>query len=641
MNDRPHTVIGVLPPIPQYPNENDVYMTTTSCPFRSAPRSSSTRGSFRGLSLFGRLKPRTTVDVCRADVNVLASRLQKDYPKFYPPASGYHAAVSLLREDLTHDARPLLLVLLGAAAFVLLIACANVANLILARMARREQELVIRTAVGAGSSRLLRQLLTESLLMALLAAALGLGFAVASLPLLAQFAGQLSPRAREISIDGWVLAFAVFCATATTVLFGSVAALYSRHDVASGLKDGARTSAERSRHLLRSTLIAAQVAFSFVLLIGAGLMIRSLVEMQRIKPGFIPQRVVAMNLNTNWSKYKDAASTLALTRRLLEKVQAQPGVLSAALSSDFPMDQTVAANGFSQTFQIEGKVVDGAANNRSLASIRTASTDYFRTLGIPVVSGRAFNDFDKPDSEKVGIVSRSLARHRWSNEDPIGKRISFDNGDTWIKIVGIVGDVREFGPNHDAPEQFYYSVAQFVFARTLLVRTTGDASAIVNQLRRTVHDVEPDIAIVKTKTLEQASSEAVASPRTITSLFGLYAGLALVIAIIGIGSMLALWVRQRTREIGIRMALGASPADILSKLVRQGMVLVVFGLAAGIAGAFALTRLIKTLLFQVEPTDLSTYVAVSVLLTLAALLACYVPARRAARIDPQVALRSE
>ena len=639
MNDRPHTVIGVLPPIPQYPDENDVYMTTVSCPFRSSQRALLNRKA-RFSNLFGRLKPESGLDICRADMNVLASRLQKDYPTIYRADAGYHAAVSLLREDLTQDARPLLLALLGAAAFVLLIACANVANLIMARMARREQELVIRTAVGAGSGRLLRQLLTESLILALLAAGLGLAFSAGSLKLLTQFAGQLSPRAREISIDGWVLAFAVLSATVTTVFFGSMAALHSRHDVAAGLSSGSRAGDGR-RHFVRSALIAAQVAFSFVLLTGAGLMIRSFIRMEQVNPGFVPQRVFAARLRANWSKYSDGGARLELGKRILEKLQSQPGILSAAISNDFPMNQTVAANAASQPFQVEGRVGDGAANTRVLATIRVASTDYFRTLGIPLLAGRVFNDFDQPQSEQVGVVSSSLARQRWRNENPIGKRITFDSGETWVRIVGIVGDVREFGPTHDAPEQFYLPLTQSPTTGSVLVRAAGDPQSVAAEVRRAVHEVEPETAIAGIETLEQARADAVQSPRTITRLFGLYAGLALVIAAIGIGSMLALWVRQRTREIGIRMALGASPADILSKLLRQGMVLVVLGLAAGLAGAIALTRFLKTLLFEVQPTDLTTYLAVSALLLAAALLACYVPARRAARIDPQIAIRNE
>jgi len=647
MNDRPHTVIGVLPPIPQYPNENDVYMTSTSCPFRSRLGSLTQRRGF-AMNLFGRLKPGATPDICRADLRTISARLMKDYPKFYRPDSGYYADASVLRDDLTHTARPLLLTLLGAAAFVLLIACANVANLILARMARREQELVIRTAVGAGAGRLLRQLLTESLILALLAAVVGIAFASGSLKLLTQFAGQLTPRAREIAIDGWVLSFATLCATGTTVLFGSMAALYSRRDVGSGLRDGARAGVDRGRQLARSVLIAAQVAFSFILLIGAGLMIRSFLEIQRVNPGFVSQRVLAVGLNLNFTRFNTGPIRISVANRILEKISSQPGVLSAAISSSFPMDPDDAGmGGMRTTFLVEGRSQEETEKTRPVASFRTTSPDYFRTLGIPLLAGRTFTEFDrfsnfdKPDTEMVAVISRSLAQSRFRGEDPIGKRVSFDRGESWAKIVGIVGDVREFGPNHDAPETFYFSLGQTPFFGSLLMRTMGDPKSALNQVRQAIRAVDPQIAITESETLEQARADAVASPRTITRLFGVYAGLALVIAVIGIGSMLALWVRQRTREIGVRMALGASPGDILRNVICQGMLLVAAGLAAGAAGAVAVTRLIKALLFHVQPTDTYTFVLVSALLLTAALIACYVPARRAARIDPQAALRAE
>jgi len=541
---------------------------------------------------------------------------------------------------LTRQAKPTLLVLLGAAAFVLLIACANVANLILARMARREGELVIRTAVGAGAGRLLRQLLTESLILALLAAGIGVLFATGSVTLLTQFASQITPRAREITIDGWVLAFAILCASATTIAFGSVAALYSRQDVASGLKDGSRSS-ERGRHLVRSMLIAAQVAFSFMLLIGAGLMFRSFVQLQRVNPGFEPQRVFAVGIDLNFTKFATSADNRAVSRRLLEKLQGQPGVLSAAISNSFPLDQDITGGaGRPQRFQVEG---DPKPESESppVTALRFVSPDYFRTLGIPLAGGRMFLDSDQENTPKVAIINRSLAQKRWGSQDPVERRIQFASSDTWFKIVGVVGDVKEFGLDQDAPFQVYMPMEQQPNPGTILVRAAGDPASMGSMVRRAVHDVDPQIAITQVSTLEQARADSVSAPRTLTSLFGLFGGLAFVIAVTGIGCMLALWVRQRTREIGIRMALGAEPADIVGNVIRQGMMLVAIGLAVGIGGAWALTGFLKKLLFHVEPTDVATFVLVSALLLGAALVACYVPARRAARIDPLLALRCE
>ncbi len=639
MNDRTHLVIGVLPAIPQYPNENDVYMTTTSCPFRMRPAFIANRNA-RMMRAFGRLKPDVTIDQARADLGAIAGQLEREYPASYTEETGYGIAPLALREELTHEARPLLWTLLGAAAFVLLIACANVANLILARMARRERELTIRTAMGAGAGRLLRQLLTESLILALLAAGVGIAFAYGSMGLLTSFAGQLTPRAREISVDGWVLGFAVLCATLTTVLCGSLAAIHTRGNVAASLKDEGAQSAPRARRsLVRSALIAAQVAFSYMLLIGAGLMVNSLIQLQRVNPGFVPQHVFAVGVDLNFTKYPDERSQRMAARRLLERIQPLPGVLSAAVSSSFPMDADNVGGGRVLRFRAFG---DNRPDTEMppVQSVRRVTPDYFRTVGIPLIAGRAFRDSDTEDSPLVVLVNQSMARRTWKNEDAVGKRITFD-GEHFMEIVGVVGDVREFGPREDAPVQLYRPMAQDPFAGNVLVRTAADPELLIPAVRRAVLEANPESAVVKIKTLDEARSEAVASPRTTAQLFGLFAALALVIAVAGIGSMLALWVRQRMREIGIRIALGAAPADILSTVLRQGMVLVALGVACGFGGALALTRLLKKLLFEVTPTDAPTYAVVSALLLSAALLACWVPARRAARIDPQTALRTE
>ncbi|MEO8369685.1 MAG: ABC transporter permease, partial [Candidatus Solibacter sp.] len=639
MNDRAHTVIGVLPPIPQYPNENDVYMTTSSCPFRSRAAFIASRNG-RMMRAFGRLKPGVSLAQAREELSLIASQLEREYPASYTAEMGYGITPFVLREELTGTARPLLWTLLGAAGFVLLIACANVANLILARMARRQRELTIRTAMGAGAGRLLRQLLTESLILALLAAAVGVAFAYGSMGLLIKFAGQLTPRAREISVDGWVLGFAVLCATATTVLCGTLAAMQTRSSVSVSLKDEGLQSAPRAaRSLVRGALIAAQVAFSYVLLIGAGLMVNSLIQLQSVDPGFRPQRVFAVGVDLNFTRYPDEKSQRLAARRLLEHVQPLPGVLSAAVSSSFPMDADNQGGGRVSRFRAFG---DNRPETEMppVQSIRRVTPDYFRTVGIPLISGRTFRDSDGEESPNVILVNRSMAQRTWKDQDVIGKRITFD-GEHYLEIVGVVGDVREFGPREDAPVQLYRPMEQDPFAGNVLVRTAADPELLIPAVRRAVLEANPESAVVKIKTLDEARAEAVASPRTTAQLFGLFAGLALVIAVAGIGSMLALWVRQRMREIGIRIALGASPSDILSTVLRQGMVLVAVGLVCGLAGALVLTKALKQMLFAVTPTDLPTYAVVSALLLGAALLACWIPARRAAHIDPQIALRTE
>ena len=630
MNDRTHIVIGVLPPIPQYPDENDVYMTTSSCPFRSRPSFIANRDS-RMMLAFGRMRPGVTFQQAAADLRSVAAQLEKEYPASYPANLGYSIAPAQLREELTHEAKPLLWTLLGAAGFVLLIACANVANLILARMAQRGRELAIRWAMGAGAGRLLRQLVTESLILAMVAAGVGLAFAAGSMELLTHFAEQLTPRGREISLDGWALAFAIGCAVVTSVVCGSLAALHARNGAARV------STAQRSR--VRNILITAQVAFSYMLLIGAGLMVRSLVQLQRVDPGFQAQRTFAVSFDLNFTRYGGAERRRLAAHRLLDRVQQLPAVLTSAISSSFPMNPDTRLTGPGARFRVFG-------DNRPegelppVGVIRSVSPDYFRTLGIPLLAGRLFQQSDTETAQTVTVINSALARRAWNRQDPIGKKITFD-GEHWAQVVGVVGDVKEFGPGQDTPAQVYIAEEQEPYAACVLVRAAGDPAAVIASVRRAVLEANPDAAVTRVETLEDARSEAVRPPRTTASLFGLFAALALVIAVAGIASMLMLWVRQRMREIGIRLALGASPGDIAATVLRQGMVLAVLGFALGLAGALALTRLLKTLLFEVTPTDTATYAAVSLVLLASALLACWAPARRAARIDPQMALRSE
>ncbi|MBZ5536247.1 MAG: ABC transporter permease [Acidobacteriia bacterium] len=642
MNDRVHTVVGVLPPVPQYPNENDVYMPTSACPYRSSPAMTEHRDQ-RMMRVFGRLKPGVSLDQSRADVASIASRLGKAYPEFYPANSGYTSITSSLREELTHQARPTLLVLLGAAGFVLLIACANVANMTLARMAKRERELVVRSALGANMSRLLRQLVTESSLIGLLAAGLGLLMASGSLKLLVEFAARLTPRAREIRIDGPVLLFTMLAAFGTSVFFGSVSAFSSRDDIASRLKEGSsQSTGGRGRKRARSVLIVLQVAFSIMLLVGAGLLMRSLMKLQRVDPGFVPQNVLSLGFNLNWSKYQKPEQYLDYARRLLQKVQTQPGMVSVAVSSGFPMDPDgiLARGPGSNRFLVEGSPSLQEEVN-PVSAIRAVTPDYFKTLGIPLVKGRAIAETDSEKAPAVAVINQSLAHHHWRDGDPLDKRISFDKGKTWMNIIGVVGDVKEFGLNKEAADELYLPMAQNPAVGSLIVRANGDPMNLAAQLRRTIHVLDPETAITNVMTLEQARSDTLASPRVMTNLLGLFAALALVIAGGGIGGILALTVSQRVHEIGIRMALGAKTSDVLRMVVGQGFWVVMLGVGMGLVGALALTDLLRSLLFEVTPTDPLTFVAAAALLVIAALVACYLPARRATRVDPLVALHYE
>lgn len=643
MNDKVHTVIGVLPPMPQYPDENDIYVTTTSCPFRSAPAFIGDRDQ-RMMTVFGRLKSPGTFQEANSDLGVISGRLQREYPGSYPPQSGYHTVAIPLTQELTHHARPTLLVLLGAAGFVLLIACANVANFTLARLSQRDQELALRSALGAGSGRLLRQLFTESLLLGLFAAGLSLVLAVASQKLLVDFVSGLTPRASEINIDGPVLLFTLAAAVLTSVITGSSLAFFSGRRMREGLKEGPRqASVGTGGRQVRNSLIVAQVAFSFALLIGAGLMLRSFIKLQSVDLGFVSERVLTMAIDLNWSKYVTPVQQRAAAHAILDKVQLLPGVLNAAVSSSFPLDPDSVAQGAAareNRYQILGKPLR-EGERIPLGSVRVGTPDYFKTLGIPLIKGRTFAPGDKEDAPAVAVINQSLAQHSFSGEDPIGKRISLDEGRNWALIIGVVGNTKEFGLNEDPLDEVYLPMDQSPSVGHLVVRTATDPTILANRVRSAVTDFDPETPVTNLETLEAAREDRLSSARVITNLLGLFSGLALVIAASGIGGILALSVSQRIKEIGIRMALGAQPSDVLNMVIRQGMTLVGVGLACGLLVAFLMTGSLQTLLFHVSPVDPWTLAGVCLLLALAAFVACYIPARRATKINPLTALRHE
>jgi putative ABC transport system permease protein len=393
---------------------------------------------------------------------------------------------------------------------------------------------------------------------------------------------------------------------------------------------------------MHNALIVVQVAFSFMLLIGAGLMIRSLVKLQQTDPGFIPQRVLATRVSLNFSKFINTPQYLVdMTRRLEQRLAGQPGVVSASLSSGFPLSPTSVANGpREQPFIVEGHT-PAKGETPPLASQQGVTPDYFKTLGIPLVRGRYFTAVDNQTGPPAVIISETVMRRFWPKEDPVGHKLSVDGGKTYITIAGVVGDVREFGLDRNPGNELYFPLEQAPGFGAVLVRTIGEPHSVAQQIRQAILDVDSDTAIVGVDTLEEARSDSLTTPRVTAELIALFAGLALIIAATGVGGVLALMVSQRTQEIGIRMALGATPGSVLRMIMGQGLGLVFAGLVIGLAGALALTRLMSTLLFGVTPTDPMTFAGVALVFLIAALLACYVPARRATRIDPLIALRSE
>ena len=644
MNSKPHTVIGVLPPIPQYPSESDLYITTVQCPTRSSEAFKADRKR-RMMIAFARLKQGVKLDQAQADLSVAASQMERAYPDAYSRRGGYAISAVPLRDDLTHTARTTFFVLLGGAGFVLLIACANVANLMLARLLRLEREMAIRAALGATKTRLLRQLLSESILVSLTGGLLGLALAPLTLSVLVRFAARYTTRAAEVQIDAPVLLFTLFTALGTGLVFGLVPAFSSSSRALEALKQGnGRATSGKGSQTLRASLVVAQVAVSFILLIGAGLMLRSLGKLTQVNPGFRTDHLLSMRLTPNFANYTQNPGQLpTLSDNIMRRVKAISGIESASFVSNVPLSPTgIAAGPGNVAFTIAGRPVTPGDLAPSV-DITIADPYYFQTIGQPLLGGRVFTPHDDATALRVAVINQTMARHRWQAEDPIGQRVAFNfQPDQWVTIVGVVNDTREYGLATPTKDEIYLPMAQLGgFASQLIVRTAYDPSVVTPLIRAALHQVDPFIALDQIATLEHFQYESMAPPRVTTSLLGLFAALALLISSVGIASVMTVSVTQRTRELGIRMALGAERKAIVAMVMRQGLLLASLGVIAGICGAVALTHLLSTLLYATSPTDAPTFLVVSFLFLTVGAAACFVPAHQVTTIDPLIAVREE
>jgi len=642
MNDRPHRVIGVLPNVPHYPQENDVYMPVLACPFRAAaertiPRN---RRAFGGLSVFGRVKEGHTHEEAAAAISTINQRFTADHAGVYRTASsGFQATTVDVRSALTEGARELLLILLGITSLVLLIACANVANLTLARMLGRDRELALRAALGAGRGRLIRQLLTESTLLATAGGIVGIAFAMATIGMLTTFVSRFTARTGEVTVDLPVLGFTLLVSVVTGVLFGTLPALGTRVNLTTALKQGSNQAGDGSgRRRLQGALIVAQVAVSVVLLVGAGLLLASFYRLQQVDAGYRSDGVLSAQVYGNFSRYGNIDALRRLYLPILDRLEGQPGVVSAAITNAVPLAGSAPGT---TRFDIDGRVTDDP-DRRPTTDLRVASETYFDTIGIPVVSGRAFAALDSAESLPVAVINRSMTRY-WDGTDPVGTRISLNRGETWLTVVGVVGDVRQFGLAQETVAQIYVPLAQSPnnFAGQVLVRTAGTPSGFAQVLRDTVHAVDPNQPVENIQTLDDLRAEALAAPRLTATLLSVFAGLALLVTLAGIGGVIATSVTQRTREFGVRMALGASRGAVMAMVLRQGLTLVAIGLAVGIVAAAAGGRVLSAYLYQTTPRDPLIVGVVAVTFLGAAALACLAPARRATTVDPLIALRTE
>jgi putative ABC transport system permease protein len=631
------TVVGVVPNIKDLagpPNDTDLWIPI-SHGFAFDNRDG------HGYQVMARLKRGVTREQAQADMDRIAGSLAIRHPD---SNTGQDVRLVPLQEQIVGDFKLALLALLGAVLFVLLIASANVANMLLARAAGRQKEISIRAALGAGRLRLIRQLLAESLLLAGLGGAAGLLLAVWGVYLLVAFGPAELPRAGEVAVDMRALGFTFVVSLLTGIIFGLAPALQaSRPDLNEMLKDGVRGATGSAGHRrMRSLLVVSEIALSLALLVGAGLLMRSFLKLQAVDPGFNPNNMLTMRVSLEGPNYGKAESRIAFYDQLLDKIKALPGVQSVGARSHISL--VPADNYANNSFAIEGRLFDTA--NPPTAYYNTVSPDLFRTMEIPVSKGRPFNERDDLKAQRVIIINETLARRYFPGEDPIGKRMTLEGKnpkeEDWATIVGVVKDTKPLTlDSKPAPEMYMPFAQQPRRSMALMIRTTNKPESVAAAVRRNVLALDRNQLAYGLRTFEGVMSEAVAKPRFRASLLGVFAAVALILAMVGVYGVMSYAVTQRTREIGIRMALGAEPRDALKMVMKQGAKLAAAGVAIGSGAAAALTWLIEGLLFDLRAADPVTFVTAPLLLAGAALLACYLPARRATKVDPIVALRCE
>ena len=640
LDEKAYTIIGVMPARFQYPSTDSTFSDAVDLwvPLAMTDQEKKGRANSFDYGVIGRLKPGVSIEQARSDVQAIAARMQLAHPNVYKGNVEIVADVISLEQQIVKPVRKILLILFGAVGLVLLVGCANVANLLLARSQARVKEMAIRTAVGASSRRLIRQLLTESLLLALLGGGLGILLASWAVDLIVRFGPGNLPRLLEVSLDLRVLLFTIAVSILTGVMFGLAPAIHcSRVNLNESLKEsGGRSSGGRATTRTRGALIVFETASALVLLIGAGLLISSFVQLLRVPPGFDPEGVVVARTSMPAARYPKVELGKAMYRRALEGIEALPGVEAVGVASNLPLsdDWTI------------GFRIEGADQGTYYSSSNTwVSTDYFRAMGIQLIAGRSFTEDDREGATPAIVISQSFARKFWPGENAIGKRVRWGGwGVEWLTVVGVVEDVRVAALEKEPGPASYMPIFQVPRTRrnvVFIARTSGDPAALVSAIRERIRAVDEELPVYDIRTMNDVIAESVEQRRFAMLLISIFGAVALLLASVGLYAVMSNLVAQRTREIGVRIALGARRVDVLKLVVKQGVLLTVTGIALGLACSFALTRVLSSMLFGVSPTDPLVFIVIPLLLMGVAVGACLVPARRATKVDPMVALKCE
>ncbi|HEX8146863.1 MAG TPA: ABC transporter permease [Pyrinomonadaceae bacterium] len=632
LNSRSYTVVGIMPAGFEFPAGAELWV-----PLAWDGEERQTR-AIHDYLVIARLKRDASLAQAQAEMSTISSRLEQQYPE---ANKGWGAVVIPLKEDMVGDVRPALLVLFSAVGFVLLIACANVANLMLARGANRRKEIALRIALGATRGRIVRQLLCESVLLAAIGGLLGLLLAGWGGPLLVRLSAGSLPNSGEVSVDSWALGFTLLVSLVAGVLAGVAPALqFSKHEISETLKQGSgRGGGGSVRQRTRKALVVCEVALSLILLVGAGLMIRSFWKLQNVDPGFDTADTLTMSVGLPPTRYAEPQQQLAFHDRVLEQLAALPGVVAVGSTTTLPLT----GGGSRQPFTVEGRPAP-PVSEQPLAQTRYVSPDYFRAMGIPLRQGRPFEDRDREGAPQVVIISEAMARRFWPGQNPLGQRLtaSFHLKQGPREVVGVVGDVKSNGLDDDAAATMYLPFRQAPRPWiTFVARTADDPQGFIQPASKAVYAVDKEQALRRVRTMEQVLTESLSGRRFNMTLLITFAGLALVLAAVGVYGVMNYSVMLRRRELGIRIALGARTLDVLRLVLGQGLALTLLGVGVGMAGAYALTRLMASLLYGVTATDFLTFGSVSGVIIAVGLLASFVPARRAAKVDPLIALRSE